>query len=89
MRKLTILALIAAPLSAFGAYALASEAQMSVSSDNPIVVNESDKTDMAAADDAKHLVGVESEGGEQEAGPLLKNGSIFGDSDGNDGDSDD
>jgi len=88
MRKLTILALVAAPLSAFGAYALASEADTSAS-DSSIVVSESDKTNMTASDDAASIVGMENEGAENEAGPHLPNGSIFGDAEGQDGDSDD
>jgi hypothetical protein len=44
---------------------------------------------MAASDDAASIVGMENEGAENEAGPLLPNGSIFGGADGHDGDSDD
>lgn len=77
MRKLTILALVAAPLSAFGAYALAADEADKI--DTPIVVNDAQKADMAPSVQSAPVAEMETEDEAHEAGPILKTGMKFDD----------
>lgn len=87
MRKLTILALVATPLSAFGAYALAAgDAAIKIAP--PIVVNEAEKADMAPSDQPAVFAEMESEDEAHEAGPILKSGMKFDDDSDSDYDGD-
>ena len=88
MRKLTILALVAAPLSAFGAYALAADETGTI--DAPIAVNEAEKADMVPSDLPALFAEMESANEATEAGPILKDGmKIDEDSDDDDSDEED
>lgn len=89
MRKLAILAIVAAPISALGAYAFAANDD-TASPESRMVVNESQKSDLATTEQTSRLFAMgESEEDETEAGPIRPDGLIFDDDGDHEGDHDD
>jgi len=81
MRKLAILTILAVPVSALGAYALAATDDPS-SPEKKMVVNEADKSDLAPSAPGLELFAMDdSDDDETEAGPLPPHELSFDDDD--------
>lgn len=81
MRKLAILTILAVPVSALGAYALAATDDHS-SPEKKMIVNEADKSDLAPSASGIELFAMDdSDDDETEAGPLRPHEFSFDDDD--------